>query len=106
METGKVEYSPDYKSRQPRVKISSTGARSIEPFDIVRSEAGRAEIEAQQSRSWKADHQRLQSAIVEKARIMLEINEAVGHVCLDVEDTLEATRHLVQFESEHGIGEK
>ena len=53
-----------------------------------------------------AEHQRLQSAIVEKARIMLEISEAVGHVCLDVEDTLEATRRLVQFEAEHGIGEK
>ena len=62
------------------------------------------EITAKNER-W-AKHQRLQSAIVEKARIMLEINEAVGHVCLDVEHTLEATRRLVQFEAEHGIGEK
>ena len=61
----------------------------------------RAEIT--KNETW-AEHQRLQSAIVEKARIMLEINEAVGHVCLDVEDTLEATRRLVQFEAEHGIG--
>lgn len=53
----------------------------------------------------RSEHQRLQSAVVEKARIMLELHESVGHVCLDVEDTLEATRALIAFEAEHKIGE-
>ena len=121
MKTGKVEYSPDYKSRQPRVKISSTGARSIEPFDIVRSEAGRAEIEAQQSCSWKADHQRLQSAVVGKARVFgiawktrikdrissRSPSEELDHAATEARIQLcEAVDALIKFEVEHGIGEK
>jgi hypothetical protein len=92
MDTGKVEYAPDYKSKsQVRRIAAQTGKKYPDMTD---------KFKAMELRS---EHQRLQSAVVEKARAMLARNESMGHECSDVEGTLKATRALVAFESERGI---
>jgi hypothetical protein len=104
MTTGKIEYSPDYKSRS-----QSLSARIAERARIVAKG-----LETQ------TEHARLQSVVVEKARAFgrawraelehriatLKPSEQLNHVATEARIQLcDAVDDLIAFEKEHKIGE-
>lgn len=85
METGKVEYAPDYKSKSQVKRIAiQSGAQS----------------------SQQSEHQRLQSAVVEAAKRRAVTSytafEMWNAIDIAFDDAVDA---LIAFEAEHKIGE-
>lgn len=121
MKTGKVEYSPDYASHANETAERYRGfyeatKMHVSDWDPVAEKAKRDE----QARI-AAEYQRLQSAVVEKARTFGITWRAytqdrissrapsgqLNHVATEARIQLcDAVNALIAFEAEHKIGEK
>jgi hypothetical protein len=91
MGTGKVEYAPDYKSR---VRQAVDEGRRIADSIIANNRLS-------------AEHQRLQSAVVEAAKTWKQSNpndDAQWNV--NYPALCQSIDALIVFEAEYGIGEK
>src|ERR1051326_1731180 len=107
METGKVEYAPDYKSEKrkplnPRVNISANGRPFVAKEDVIKSMLGNksADIESELAR--------LQAAvlkIVTAYRAAVKAYIAPHSRIYSQDDLWSAVDALIAFEAEHAIGE-
>lgn len=92
MNTGKVEYAPDYKSKtQVRRVAAQTGKKYPDMTDKFKA----MEVRAQ--------HQRLQSAVVEAVKEWATDVSADSRGAASLRSAIYA---LIEFEAQHGIGEK
>jgi len=89
METGKVEYAPDYKSTNYKstAKIKRAYPDMTDKFKAM---------------ELRAEHQRLQSAVVEAAKE--EVAMALIQLQRAMKTKKSAVDALIAFEAEHGIG--
>jgi hypothetical protein len=103
METGKVEFAPDYKSKSQVKRLAAQGATPITP-DLV----GKGTF-AEMKRD--AEHARLKDAVVEAAKAECAAYSAPGSFGWTANHKQSqiklrtATRALISFEAEHKIGE-
>jgi len=96
METGKVEYAPDYKSKAARLAIEVD--RKLRPSLYVNFE------KQQQDAAINTEHQRLRSAVVSAAQVVTETyKEKSTYNIVALERLLTTTDALIAFEAEHDI---
>src|SRR5215217_5591886 len=96
METGKVEYAPDYKSKS---RVKRIAAQMGQPFKEFLAEQMRDPefAETYEAVDIEVDHQRLQAVVVEAARVWWNDGSI---------DALHGSMSaLIAFEAENGIGE-
>src|SRR5687767_1918813 len=92
MNTGKVEFAPDYKSEKKGVMFSrKTGGAYADPREVIEDELTRIR-EQQGSPILEAEHARLKDAVVEAAKVRRDAEKAAT-VPSDF-DVVEAERHL------------
>lgn len=96
MNTGKVEFAPDYKSKSQVRRIAAQKGEDSNAEDLAAFER------MKQNEARDAEHARLQLAVVEAAKVYCR-NRGYGPAERSLMASVDA---LIAFEAEHKIGDR
>jgi hypothetical protein len=110
METGKVEYAPDYKSRE-----SSAASHGARLRTLIRNSTAKdpirdlASTDSAEKARITTEHERLRAAVVEKSKAAQRSLASITFLNVDVgtfiRELIAANSALIAFEADHEIGE-